>query len=183
MSRTKLIITAISFCMAATSTSHSFCFAEAGKQYGLAPELLYTIGKHESGLNPVAVNWNTNGTYDFGLMGINTIHAPELERSGVHWSSLADPCINVKVGARILSRCFQKYGQTWEGVGCYNSQTPSKRDIYARKIARIYKLVDKNKNIRMDVPQTEPPKPVPISVVWIDKTTTWEKDPYVPLSR
>lgn len=178
-----VIITALAVSLASTGVSHAFCFAEAGRQYGLAPELLYSIGKHESKLNPAAVNWNTNGSYDFGVMQINSIHEPELKRAGIPWNSLADPCTNVKVGAWILSRCFQKYGQTWAGVGCYNSQTPSKRDVYARKVAQVYKLVDKNKPISLSIAQVELPKPEPISLVWADKSIAWEKDSNVSISR
>jgi hypothetical protein len=175
LNRTILATAIVATFIGAAKPSHSFCFAEAGKEYGLAPELLYSVAKHESGLNPTAVNWNTNGSYDFGVMQINSVHAPELKRAGIPWSSLADPCTNVRVGAWILSRCFAKYGQTWEGVGCYNSQTPSKRDKYARQVAQVYNLVDKNKNIHLDFSQPNQEKPEPISVVWNDKTTIWEK--------
>jgi hypothetical protein len=41
------------------------------------------------------------------------------------------------VGAWVLSQCVRDYGYTWPAVGCYNSRTPSKRDRYATKIARI----------------------------------------------
>jgi soluble lytic murein transglycosylase-like protein len=82
-------------------------------------------------------------------MGINTIHAKDLERSGITWNSLADPCTNVKVGASILSKCFAKYGDTWEGVGCYNSQTPSKRNRYAKL---IYNLIEREKTKQKQQP-------------------------------
>ena len=119
------------------STAHAFCYEEAGAMYGIAPRLLWTISKGESNFNPAAVNYNTNGSYDFGLMQINSSWAPTLRKKGITWQSLADPCTNVKVGAWVLAQCIQDYGYTWAAVGCYNSRTPSKRDRYAARIARL----------------------------------------------
>lgn len=118
-------------------TAHAFCYEEAGAMYGIAPRLLWTISKGESNFNPAAVNYNTNGSYDFGLMQINSSWAPSLRRMGISWEALADPCTNVKVGAWVLAQCIRDYGYTWSAVGCYNSRTPSKRDRYAAKIARL----------------------------------------------
>ena len=118
-------------------TAHAFCYEEAGAMYGIAPRLLWTISKGESNFNPAAVNYNTNGSYDFGLMQINSSWAPSLRKMGISWEALADPCTNVKVGAWVLAQCIRDYGYTWSAVGCYNSRTPSKRDRYAARIARL----------------------------------------------
>ena len=115
----------------------AFCYEEAGSRYRISPRLLHAISKGESNFNPFAVNHNTNGSYDFGLMQINSSWEPTLRQLGIPWNSLADPCTNVMVGAWVLSRCIQEYGYSWSAVGCYNSRTPSKRDRYAEKIARI----------------------------------------------
>lgn len=119
------------------TTAHAFCYEEAGVMYGIAPRLLWTISKGESNFNPAAVNYNTNGSYDFGLMQINSSWAPSLRKMGISWETLADPCTNVKVGAWVLAQCVRDYGYTWSAVGCYNSRTPSKRDRYAAMIARL----------------------------------------------
>lgn len=134
MNKVLLIIFALTF--SAINHANAFCFEEAGEEYNISPLILRSIAKGESDLNPEAINYNTNGTYDYGLMQINTwwytTLGPEL------WSQLSDPCTNVKVGAWILSDCISRYGSTWEAVGCYNAVTPSKRQKYA---ARIYKEV------------------------------------------
>lgn len=118
-------------------TALAFCFDEAGAMYGISPQLLWAISKGESDFNPAALNRNTNGTYDFGLMQINSSWAPTLHKKGIPWDALADPCTNVKVGAWLLAQCVRDYGYSWAAVGCYNSRTPSKRDRYAARIARL----------------------------------------------
>ena len=127
----------------------AFCYEEAGNRYGISPRLLHAISKGESNFNPVAINHNANGSYDFGLMQINSSWEPTLRRMGIPWESLADPCTNVMVGAWVLSHCIQDYGYTWSAVGCYNSRTPSKRDRYAARIARI---VDREVTQQPNVP-------------------------------
>lgn len=148
-------------------TCSAFCFQEASKEFNLSENLLHSIAKHESGLKPLIIHWNTNGTYDFGLMGINTIHEPELRRNGIPWNALADPCTNVRVGAWILSKCIAKYGYTWKGVGCYNSQTPSKRNIYANK---IYKVLLENHINRATHPVSKAPSITEIASIQAEQT-------------
>lgn len=123
--------------MVSSKPAGAFCFEEAGNRYGISPQLLYAISKGESSFNPLAINYNTNGTYDYGLMQINSTWEPALRKIGISWNNLADPCTNVMVGAWVLSQCIRDYGYTWSAVGCYNSRTPSKRDRYAARVARI----------------------------------------------
>jgi hypothetical protein len=109
-----------------------FCFEEAGAQYGINPQILRAIAKVESNFNPRAINMNSNGTYDFGLMQINSSWAATIGKE--RWKQLGDACTNAKTGAWILSMCMNKYGYTWKAIGCYNSQTPDKRDRYSRLV-------------------------------------------------
>ena len=117
--------------------AHAFCFEAAGAEYGVSPLLLWSIAKVESDFTPQTVNWNQNGTYDYGLMQINSAWAQKLG-IGV-WRSLGDPCANVKAGAWILARCVKRYGYTWEAVGCYNASDNKKREMYARRVYAIFK--------------------------------------------
>jgi soluble lytic murein transglycosylase-like protein len=118
-------------------SASAFCYEDAGSRYGISPHLLRAIAKGESSFNPIAINHNANGSYDYGLMQINSSWEPTLRRMGISWDQLADPCTNVMVGAWVLSHCIHDYGYTWTAVGCYNSRTPSKRARYASRIARI----------------------------------------------
>lgn len=122
----------------------AFCFEEAGAKYGIDPLLLRTIAKVESDLDPVAINWNRNGTYDYGLMQINSQWADKI---GVDlWMALGEPCMNVKMGAWILAQCLQKYGNNWRGIGCYHSVKRDRQKVYASKINRVLRELRKTPN-------------------------------------
>ena len=130
------ILVALILLLSFPALASAFCFEAAGTEYGVSPGLLWSIAKVESGFAPQAVHWNQNGTYDYGLMQINSGWA---QRLGPVWQSLGDPCTNVKVGAWILAQCVQRYGYMWEAVGCYNSSSERKRQEYARKIYAVFK--------------------------------------------
>ena len=127
-------------------SAQAFCFEEAGSQYNINPQLLQSIARVESGLNPKAVNINKNGSADFGLMQINEawLNVLHLNREYL----LSDPCYNVMTGARILRACIGRCGYTWEAVGCYNATGRSKRVDYSWKIYRELKK-EAAKNTKM----------------------------------
>jgi soluble lytic murein transglycosylase-like protein len=112
------------------------CWEEAAARYGINPNLLYTIAKTESGLNPNAINRNRNGSYDLGLMQINSRWFPTLRKYGVEEAHLLDPCTSIHVGAWILAQNMQKLGNSWEAVGAYNARDPVLRQRYAGKVYR-----------------------------------------------
>ena len=133
----KRILVALILLLSFPALASAFCFEQAGAEYGVSPRLLWAIADVESGFSPQAVNWNQNGTYDYGLMQINSGWA---RRLGARvWRSLGDPCTNVKAGAWILAQCVQRYGYTWEAVGCYNASSERKRQEYARKVYAVFK--------------------------------------------
>jgi len=117
----------------------AFCFEEAGAIYRISPSLLWTIAKVESNFDPGALNENEDGSYDFGVMQINSAWQKSMGKD--FWSSLKDPCRNVKFGAWILARCIERYRYTWRAIGCYNASSESKRSLYAWK---VYSLLPRN---------------------------------------
>jgi len=125
------------FLLVMPNLSHAFCYEQAGAEFGVSPELLESIATTESANRSTAVNYNTNATFDVGLMQINS--SWETTIGNELWSRLFDPCTNVRVGAWILAQCIRKHGYGWKAVGCYHSSTPSKRDAYSKKVA--YALV------------------------------------------
>jgi soluble lytic murein transglycosylase-like protein len=110
------------------------CVADAARYHHVSPRLLQAIATVESGNDARALNQNGNGTSDIGLMQINTAWLATLARFGVSRTRLFDPCVNVYVGAWILSRNIARLGLTWNAIGAYNALDPTKRVIYARKV-------------------------------------------------
>lgn len=111
------------------------CFEEAAERYRVPVALLKAISTVESNGNPNARNVNRNGSTDIGHMQINSSWLPTLAKYGIDEKTLAEPCINTNIGAWVLAHNISRYGLTWEAVGAYNAVTPSKRDVYARKVA------------------------------------------------
>jgi soluble lytic murein transglycosylase-like protein len=116
------------------------CWEETSAWYGINVNLLYAIAKTESGLNPRAINRNKNGTYDIGLMQINSFWLPTLKKHGVDEEQLWDPCTSIQVGAWILAGNMKRLGVTWEAVGAYNA---SKTDLRVKYATKVYKNLPK----------------------------------------
>lgn len=107
-------------------------YEEAGRHFGIDPRLLWAIAKIESDHNPYAINVNKNGTEDIGIMQINTVHLPFLEKKGISKKDLFNPRINIFVGAWVLQECFKKHGFTKNAVTCYNGRIEN--NPYADKV-------------------------------------------------
>lgn len=134
--RAGLILLLLSAAFAGPVSAQENCWADAALRYGVDPWLLYAIAKQESGLNPGARAVNANGSYDIGLMQINSSHLPLLGKYGVTEQQLYDPCVSIHVGAWLLRGNFRKMGYNWTAVGAYNAGSHDKRVRYAWKIFR-----------------------------------------------
>lgn len=85
---------------------------------GLDPHMLIGIAQHESGLDPLAMHVNADGSRDRGLMQVN-------ERNDL-WLGLKnpfDPCQSIAAAARLLTS-FSRY----------NSGSPVRSLPYALKV-------------------------------------------------
>ena len=116
-------------------------YTKYGKKYGVSPQLLWAIAKTESNFNPMAINKNKNGTFDIGIMQINTIHLSKLSKSGIEMQHLFIPEVNIDVGAKILYDCFEKHGINYKGLNCYNGKISG--NTYYRKV--MYNLEKRRK--------------------------------------
>jgi soluble lytic murein transglycosylase-like protein len=135
--RHKILPKAAVLALAVFSTPASACWEEAASYYGVSAHLLYAIAKTESGLNPNAINKsNKNGSYDIGLMQINSRWLPTLRKHGIEEKQLYDACTSIQVAAWILSDNMRRLGSTWEAVGAYNAGDPKLRVKYAWKVYR-----------------------------------------------
>lgn len=114
------------------------CYDDAAIHHNVNPWILRAIAAQESSFNPNAKHpVNADGSLDQGMMGINSVHLPELARYGITAGDLLDECKSVFLAGWRLRAMVNKYGNNWNAVGGYNSKTPSKRDVYAAKIRRI----------------------------------------------
>lgn len=111
----------------------------AGQYYGVDPYLLYSIAWVESGLNPRAINRNRNGTFDRGVMQINSSWDRYLKRYGVDLSLVWDACYNIHLGAMILRNCMNIYGNSWRAVDCYNKGSRARdNSAYVWRVYRTW---------------------------------------------
>ena len=100
------------------------CWEDAAERYHVPAQLLIAIARVESNLNPHAINrshFHRTGSYDIGLMQINSSNLRSLSRYGIRERDLMDACTNIHIGAWLLARSIEQNGTTWDGVGAYNA--------------------------------------------------------------
>lgn len=112
------------------------CWEDAATRYQVNSAVLVAIAKTESGLNPLAMNRNRNGSRDIGLMQINSAWLPALEAHGIREHDLFDACTSIHVGAWVLAQNIHRLGYTWDAVGAYNATSPSLRKAYVDKVKK-----------------------------------------------
>ena len=124
------------------------CWLLAADKFNVPSELLEAIAHVESGHNPGALNLNTDGSVDIGIMQINSRWLPALNGVGITPDDLYVPCINIHVGAWILAQEVKRYGYTWEAIGAYHAGPYTSRTrirklesyrIYARKVLAYWR--------------------------------------------
>ena len=139
------------------STAAQGCWEQAAARYSVNPALLVAIARTESGLNPLAINRNRNGSRDIGLMQINSRWLPSLAMHGISERDLLDPCTSIHVGAWVLAGNVQRLGNTWEAVGAYNARNPVLRHAYAQRVYRQLERASASAHPSRSVPATRPP--------------------------
>lgn len=144
----RLLLIAIGACFAAPMVAQASnlpfdkCFTSASSHFGVDKRVLVAIAKTESSLNPNAIGpKNKNGTYDLGMMQINSGWLPTLARYGITSKDLMGACTNIHVGAWILAKNIGTHGATWKAVGAYNASTTPKQISYVSRVQRNYMLV------------------------------------------
>ncbi|PLZ02017.1 BapC protein [Burkholderia sp. WAC0059] len=132
-----VVLMAASGFLCASGPARADCFDDAASYQKVNPLILRAIAWQESHNQPDAMHRNANGSTDYGVMQINSIHLRALAQYGISSNTLMQPCKNVYIAAWHLRQEMNKYGNTWAAVGAYHSETPSLRDQYARQIADI----------------------------------------------
>ncbi|TQR53184.1 lytic transglycosylase domain-containing protein [Campylobacter troglodytis] len=119
-------------------------FIDASKAFKLDARILWAIAYKESRhTSNIISKPNKNGTYDIGIMQINSMHLKRLEKEyGISQKDLLQkPRVNIFVGAMILRKCFDLYGVTEKGITCYNGLKQG--NPYGKDILKIIENKDK----------------------------------------
>ena len=148
---------------------------QQGRAEGPAPSpmLVKAIARHESGLNPLAINvagksyypstreeaeaiikkaLNAGQSFDVGLMQVNSWW---IKKYDIPPASLLDPERNTAWGTWILSQELARNGFNWQAVGKYHSPDAERGRQYAW---RVYAAYAKHPPQASPMPQTTPRK-------------------------
>lgn len=167
----RLVHCAVAAIMAAPSMCLA-CWSDAERLYGVSSHLLFAVARVESNLQPGAMNQShraRNGSYDIGLMQINSSHLPKLASLGISENDLLEPCTNIKVGAWLLADSFARRGVSWDAVGAYNAactqlkgdDCTAARSRYAWLVYRRLPRDSANPRSRQAAPANETPAASP----------------------
>ncbi|HEX7645199.1 MAG TPA: lytic transglycosylase domain-containing protein [Burkholderiaceae bacterium] len=127
----------LAVCLLAPRLAYADCFDEAARYQHVDPMILRAIAWQESRGHADAVHVNTNGTTDFGMMQVNSIHLRALSNYGISQQDLMKPCVSVYVGAWYLRQMMMRHKDTWSAVGAYHSERPDERDKYSNSVMKI----------------------------------------------
>jgi hypothetical protein len=122
------------------------CINQAAVTYFVPAKIIISVLNVEGGKVGLAKP-NTNGTFDYGPMQINSIWLPTIATYGYTKQQIQyDPCVNVMVGTWILSNKIAttvaaSNGDYWRGVAGYHSLTPSLNNKYQDKVLDKYRLL------------------------------------------
>lgn len=121
------------------------CINQAAIIYHISTTLILAVMKKENGRNGQEVR-NKNGTYDLGIMQVNSRWLPTLARYGYTRDDIQfDPCKNLMAGSWILANSFADGKTLWSGIGNYHSRTPVHNQSYRNSIyvnyQKLYSII------------------------------------------
>lgn len=106
--------------------------------YDIPTNLLFSIINIESSFNPETINKNKNGTYDYGLMALNSEAFKKYTKE-----QLFDVKNNLKLGSEHLCKLKQKYDNWGLAVIHYNGLYSGGAGVYLIKVLDIERKYDK----------------------------------------
>lgn len=112
-----------------------FLFDKYETKFYLPIGIMEKIAKIESDKNINCVNYNKNGTIDYGIMQINSIHLKELEKFGITKNNIMNPEVNIFAGAYLIKKAIIKDGENLTSIAKnYHSRTPYYMNIWLTKL-------------------------------------------------
>ena len=148
------------------SESYDFQFVRSCDYWKVPLKLALAIARHESGMNPWAVNvsgqsymfrtrdeahrmvdlaWRRGESFDVGIMQVNSYW---VRRYGLDPHLLLDPKKNIIFGVWILSKEIERFGLTWRAVASYHTpvdEHPERGANYAAAVIHQLTLLNKGK--------------------------------------
>lgn len=122
------------------------CINKAAVTYHVPATMIVSILKIEGGKKGMASR-NSDGSYDYGPMQINSCWIKTIEKYGYTAHDIRfNPCANVMVGAWILATNIANSEELWRGVGNYHSHTPAFNQKYRYKVQQFHKWLAKEIN-------------------------------------
>ena len=131
----------------AQASDDEYCFESVSKISGIPAELLMAISYVESNHKADAINFNNNGSVDYGHMQINSLWVSLV---GEVYMQLNDPCFCTSIGAYVLSDCIGRHGFNTDAISCYNTGRPLHKlegdrrkaaQSYINKVSKRYELL------------------------------------------
>lgn len=117
------------------------CINHASTTYHVPVSLILSVMRQENGCNGQAVK-NKNGSYDLGVMQVNTSWLPTLSHYRYSREDLQfNPCKNVMVATWILATNIAKGDTLWSGTADYHSHTPKYNTAYLKSIYKNYQKI------------------------------------------
>ena len=118
------------------------CMVATASFYQLPPRVLPSIQVVEGG-QPGTVSRNTDGSFDLGVMQVNTRWVPYfasvtgMTRAEARERLTGDPCFNIAAAGAIMRLCLNETGgDLMRAVGIYHSHTPARADAYQAKVLK-----------------------------------------------
>lgn len=113
------------------------CSIKAANHYHIPALVLLSVADQEGGKPGQKVR-NSNGTYDYGVMQINTVSLADLKRFGINEHHvLANGCYPYYLAAwRIAGHLQNDEGDIWQRAANYHSRTPTYNRIYRLNLIR-----------------------------------------------
>ena len=130
------------------------CSVLAANHYRIPPLVLLAVAELEGG-KPGGKVRNSNGTYDYGTMQINTVSLLDLQKYGIREHHvLAKGCYPYLLAAwRISGHLQNDEGDIWQRAANYHSKTPYYNSIYRAKLIRRAAKIAARLNDKQTAPE------------------------------